>query len=76
MVPVFIATKDNRITGLLREIEDALREETSSLALSRAEVSLRSLAGLASCLGHCAEQTTREIERARNNRPKRRRRLP
>ena len=76
MVPVLITTRDNRVTGLLQELEAALREEESSIALWRAQASLRSMAGLAGCLGYEIEQKTREIHRASNARRRSPKRLP
>lgn len=63
-----ILTRDNRLTGLLQEIEQALREETSSLALWRAQKSLRSLVDVSRNLALGAEAETPELERARNTR--------
>lgn len=74
-----ILTRGNRLTGLLREVEEALREEDSSLALWRAEASLRSLRDLARSLKFTVEVETRELSRAQNARrsnPVRRWRLP
>lgn len=63
-----ILTRGNRLTGLLSELEAALREEESSLALWRAEKSLRSLVDVARGCATEIESGSRELERARHTR--------
>lgn len=68
-MPASILTRDNRVTGLLREIEDAVEADESSLSLWRTQLSLMSLSRRARARSQEVERQTREIARAAKGKP-------
>lgn len=68
--PAFL-TRDNRAKGLMQELADAIDAEDSSLNLYRLEVALRSASDYARGRRYEVEEQTRELERARHVRRRR-----
>lgn len=64
-------SKSNRVIGLLNELEDAIAEEDSSVALWRLTADLTACARIARGRRELVEAQTRELERARTARPER-----
>lgn len=68
--PIF--PTDNRISGILRELQDALHEEDSAITLAKAERTIRLMAYEARSLAHQADERTKQLTRAVNAQPARR----
>ncbi len=69
-------SRGNRISGLINELFEAIRDEDSSVSLWRIECDLRAARGEANYRRVMIELKTREIEKARNQRRPRTARQP